>query len=122
MKPVISHYKPDTEFYLDERCYIIESWNDQRDPLVSIAKARVEKGITTCLHMLEGINERYIILSGSGLTYIGENEPEKVTAGCIVIIPPGVPQKIMNTGEEDLVFYCICTPRFQQKFYNRLDK
>ena len=120
MKPVISHCKPDTEFYLHERCYIIESWNDEKDPLASIAKARVEKGITTRLHMLEGINERYIIISGEGLAYIGESEPEKVMPGCVVIIPPGVPQKIMNIGDEDLVFYCICTPRFQQRFYKQL--
>ena len=121
MKPVISHYKPNTEYYLDERCHIIESWNDERDPLVSIARARVETGITTRLHKLEDINERYIILSGSGIVYIGDLEPEQVLPGCVVVIPPGVSQKIMNTGGEDLIFYCICSPRFEQRRYKLLD-
>ena len=121
MKPVISHYKPNTEYYLDERCHIIESWNDERDPLVSIARARVEKGVTTRLHKLEAINERYVIVSGSGIVYVGNLEPEQVLPGCIVVIPPGVSQKIMNTGDEDLIFYCICSPRFEQRFYKLLD-
>ena len=38
-----------------------------------------------------------------------------------VWIPAGVPQRISNTGEGDLVFHCLCTPRFRQEAYRDLE-
>lgn len=40
------------EFYTEERCWILESWNEEQDPAVSVARARVEPGVKTQLHML----------------------------------------------------------------------
>ena len=45
--------------------------------------------------------------------------PTEVGPGDIVLIPAGTPQRIRNPGDEDLVFYCICTPRFDESDYRR---
>ena len=49
-----------------ERRSILELANDASDPDVSIAHARVRPGETTEWHWLEGIAERYVIVSGRG--------------------------------------------------------
>lgn len=108
------------EYLTPEGCWILESWNLADDPAVSIARARVEPGVRTKLHRLEGIVERYVILKGSGLAAIGQEE-RRVVPGDVVIIPPGVTQTIANDGPEDLVFYCICTPRFEPERYEQLE-
>ncbi|MDH5265956.1 MAG: cupin domain-containing protein, partial [Betaproteobacteria bacterium] len=36
-------------------------------------------------------------------------------------IPAGVAQAIRNTGPGDLVFHCVCTPRFTPDCYESLD-
>lgn len=99
----------------DERCYISELWNQEEDDSVSVAIARVEPGIRTRLHYLEGVDERYLILSGKGLVEVDGLLPTEVEKGDLVIIPAGKNQRIKNLGDTDLVFYCICTPRFTLK-------
>ena len=44
-------------------------------------------------------------------------EPALVGVGDVIIIPEGASQKITNTGQTDLVFYCVCTPRFTEDCY-----
>jgi mannose-6-phosphate isomerase-like protein (cupin superfamily) len=43
-----------------------------------------------------------------------------VRPGDVVVIPAGESQSIANTGAVDLVFYCICTPRFTPECYEAL--
>ncbi|HST08821.1 MAG TPA: cupin domain-containing protein, partial [Terriglobales bacterium] len=74
-------------------------------------------GVTTKLHSVDGVVERYLIIAGSALVTIGDREPERVAPGDVVVIPPGISQKAMNDGQVDLIFYCVCTPRFSQKAY-----
>lgn len=107
--------------FVAEGCYILESWNDPDDPQVSIARARVAAGTGTRWHALSGITERYLILSGRGRVEIGEKSPEVVGPGDVVVIPPGVRQRITNVGTDDLVFYAVCTPRFRAEFYAALE-
>ena len=54
------------EYYTDEKCYITEVSNSPATPDLSIARARVEPGVTTCWHRLKDTTERYVILSGTG--------------------------------------------------------
>lgn len=118
----IIHPDPQLEYaFTAEGCHILESWNDADDPQASIARARVAPGVTTRWHALNGVTERYLIVSGSGLVEIGDHAPEQVQAGDVVVIPAGVRQRIGNTGTEDLVFYAICTPRFTPACYAALD-
>lgn len=105
------------EFYTSERCHITELSNSASDAALSVAKARVEPGVTTCWHRLEGITERYVILSGVGRVEIGDLPARVVLPGDVVLIPPGFRQRISNSGEDDLVFLALCTPRFVQSAY-----
>ena len=115
--PTIRLNQATQEFYTDERCYITELSNSPDDPDVSIAKARVEPGVTTEWHQLVDTTERYCILSGTGLVEVGELPPQQVTTGDMVLIPPLCRQRITNTGTDDLVFMAICSPRFQRENY-----
>lgn len=120
MYSAISHPNPEAEFKTPERCAIIETWNDSADSAVSIARARVEPGITTQLHRLD-IDERYLIVQGRGVARIGDLEPADVGPGDVVVIPAGTPQQISNSGDYDLLFYCICSPRFRPEGYESLE-
>ena len=108
------------EYYFREGCFINELWNLERDPAVSIARARVEVGGTTLWHCLDAITERYVIQSGQGSVEIGDAPPQVVGAGDVVLIPPGVRQRISNTGNDDLIFLAICTPRFCVSAYREV--
>ncbi|MFC1883321.1 cupin domain-containing protein [Thermodesulfobacteriota bacterium] len=120
VKKVIKRSDVGKEFYASEGCYIAELSNSPDDPEVSIARARVEPGVTTCWHRLKGTSERYYILNGKGLAEVGELLPLEVTPGDIVLIPPMCRQRITNIGSEDLVFLAICTPRFSNDAYEDL--
>jgi len=109
-----------SEYFTAEGCFILEMWNTPEDDVVSIARARVRPGVTTVLHRLNKTVERYIIMEGTGLVEVGDLLPCKVGAGDIVIIPPAIPQRITNTGDQDLIFLCICTPRFVPAEYETL--
>ncbi len=114
MLPKIVKAHTPNEYLTPEHCYIAENHSD---PAVSIARATVKPGVTTLTHHLIGVQEIYIITSGEGKVYVGDLKPTDVTVGDVVVIPPQIRQKITNTGKTDLVFYCICTPRFTEECY-----
>jgi mannose-6-phosphate isomerase-like protein (cupin superfamily) len=109
------------EFYISEGCFISEWWNTPDDAAVSIARARVPPGVTTRWHRLRGTTERYVILEGRGRAYVGDSDPRDVAPGDVLRIAPACPQRIANTGERDLIFLAICTPRFVQEAYEELE-
>ena len=111
----------DNEFSTPEHCHIIETYNSAADESVSIARARVQPGVTTAWHHVEGTVERYIITDGRGRVEVGDFPACEVGPGDVVIIPAGVRQRITNTGDRDLIFYCICTPRFRQQNYRTME-
>ncbi len=109
------------EYYFDEGCFILELSNSPADPDMSIARARVKAGVTTKLHRLMGVVERYVILSGAAKVEVAGLESQQVSAGDVVIIPTLCSQRITNIGTEDLIFLAICTPRFTEKVYENID-
>lgn len=109
---------PSTEVYIEEDCYIIEIINEENQD-ISLARSRVLPGVTTRLHSLTGTKEIYYILEGTGLVTVG-NESANLASGDSIVIQPGEPQLIKNTGDEDLIFLCICHPRFQFENYKDL--
>ena len=115
--PPILRPHPGVEVFIDEGCHVLELANDDNDPAMSIARARVASGVTTAWHRLRGTVERYVILDGSGRMEVGDLPPQEVQAGDVILIPPAVRQRIANTGADDLVFLAICTPRFQPQNY-----
>ncbi len=108
---------PDSEYDTPERCYILEMSNSASDEALSIARARVEPGVTTAWHRVRDSAERYVILAGQGRVELAGMAPAKVGAGDVVLIPPNVEQRITNTGDGNLVFLALCTPRFRQENY-----
>ncbi len=121
MEPKI--VKPDAaaEYLTPEGCFILETWNTGADECVSVARARVATGRATAWHRLDGIVERYLIVEGRGLVEVGDLEPAELRPGDMAVIPAGTRQRITNTGPADLVFYCICTPRFRPERYQVCD-
>jgi len=111
---------PGEEVLTAERCHISEAWNSPHDEALSIAHACVEPGVTTALHALEGVAERYVVIAGRGRVEVGDLPPSDVGPGDVVVIPAGTPQRISNTGSEELRFYCLCTPRFHPDCYREL--
>jgi len=114
MHPKIVKAKSLRETLTLEHCFICENWSSKN---VSIARARVKSGVTTKAHHLAGVDEIYLITKGKGEVKIGNLEPTEVKAGDTIFIPAGVSQQIANISKSDLVFYCICTPKFTTECY-----
>jgi len=103
-----------------EGCFIIQRLNEPGVPALSIAQARVSPGVATALHTLSS-DERYLITAGEGLMQLGDRQLF-VRAGDLVNIPKQVAQRICNTGAGDLIFQCLCTPRFTPAAYSPADE
>ncbi|NNK01665.1 MAG: cupin domain-containing protein, partial [Desulfatitalea sp.] len=56
-----------------------------------------------------------------GRVYVGDHPPCPVVPGDVVRIDADTPQRIENTGAQDLVFYAVCAPRFQSQCYFGLE-
>ena len=110
------------EYYFEEGCFITELLNTPEDEAVSIARARVEPGVTTRWHRLRGTIERYLIMEGEGRVEVGDEAPRLVRSGDVVTIAPMCRQRITNVGTTDLIFLAICTPRFQSDCYEDVEK
>ncbi len=122
MREQIRQLQPEAEYYFVEGCHINELLNTEDDPAVSIARARVAPGVATRWHRLRGIVERYVIVSGTGRVEVGDLPAQEVMVGAVVLIPALCRQRITNTGNEDLVFLAICSPRFQPEAYEDVEE
>ncbi len=108
------------ETWTGERCFITELMNDPAIPEVSLAQCRVPPGTTTQLHKLS-VKEWYVVGKGSGLMEIGAGPPFEIGPGDTVAIPAGTSQRVTNTGDSDLLFQCVCIPRFTPECYESLE-
>ncbi len=122
MKAEVKRKIEQEEYWFREGCFITEIANDEGDSVVSIARARVTPGSTTAWHMLDGVKERYIIVKGSGRVEVGEGAPELVEAGDVVRIPENTRQRITNSGDDNLIFYAVCSPPFSGDCYVALEE
>ena len=115
-------FRPESEFEIEERCFIVEMLGVGDDPACSIARARVKAGVATALHSVRGTVERYVILQGEGEVILGQQAPRRVGPMDVVWIAADEPQSIRNTSQqEDLVFLCICTPGFRAEAFVNLE-
>ncbi|MBL4607091.1 MAG: cupin domain-containing protein [Pseudomonadales bacterium] len=122
MNEKILTFRAEKETFTEELCHIIELSNSSTDEDVSIAQARLEPGVTTRWHRLKNTIERYYVLSGDGEVDIGDIAAQPVSPGDVVLIPAFCPQRIRNTGNNDLVFLAICSPRFLQENYEDIEQ
>jgi mannose-6-phosphate isomerase-like protein (cupin superfamily) len=119
-EPVVKNAGQREEVWTPERCFITELVNDPAIPEWSLARCRVPPGTTTQLHVLS-VAEWYVVDKGHGLMEIGAEPAFDVTAGDTVAIPEGTSQRITNKGDADLIFQCLCIPRFTQDCYQSLE-
>lgn len=108
------------EVLTGERCFITELMNDPAIPEVSLAQCRVPPGTTTQFHKLS-VKEWYVVGEGTGLMEIGAEGPFEIGPGDTVAIAAGTAQRVTNTGDSDLLFQCLCIPRFTPKCYEPLE-
>ena len=85
------------------------AWTDARNQ--SLAEATLPPGGETAEHYHPVAEELYYFVSGSGRMCLGEQE-DQVRAGDCVVIPPGTPHKLWNTGSAALVLLCCCAPAY----------
>jgi len=85
-------------------------WTDAQNQ--SLAEATLPPNTETAEHYHPIAEEIYHFVSGRGRMRLGEDEAE-IAAGDAVVIPPGTPHKLWNTGDEPLVLLCCCAPAYQ---------
>lgn len=109
------------EFPTRERCHVTELLNRAEVPDLSVARCRVEPGVTTELHSLTATAEIYVVTEGSGEMDIGGGDWRAVGPMDCIEIAAGAAQRIRNTGSGDLVFLALCRPRFVPGCYEALE-
>lgn len=77
----------------------------------SLAEALVPPGTTTLRHRHQQSEELYHITAGEGVMLLGDKR-FAVSPGDTVLIPPGTPHAIENTGDDDLKILCCCAPPY----------
>ncbi len=78
---------------------------------MSLAEALVPPGAMTFLHVHNTAEEIYYISSGKGVMTLGR-EMFEVREGDGILIVPGTPHCIRNTGNRDLRILCCCCPPY----------
>jgi mannose-6-phosphate isomerase-like protein (cupin superfamily) len=80
----------------------------------SLAEATIEPGGETAEHFHPRSEELYYSVAGAGRMRLAGEEDE-VEAGDCVVIGPGTPHKLWNTGETPLVLLCCCAPAYSHE-------
>lgn len=78
----------------------------------SVAHVVVPPGRFARRHYHPNAEESYHVLQGTGWVELGD-EVRSLSAGESLLIPAGVPHKIANGSEQDLVFMVICVPAWE---------
>ncbi len=105
------------EKYFEEKCFITEIINTADFVSFSLSKAKVSPGTITDNHRIKDTEEVYFVLSGKGEMNINGKVVGIVEKDDVVFIPKNAGQQIQNIGTDDLVFLCICSPRFVVENY-----
>src|ERR1700733_12722376 len=77
----------------------------------SLAEASLDPGGETAEHYHPQAEELYYFIAGEGRIRLSADEAT-VAAGDCVVIPPGTPHKLWNTGAGPLVLLCCCAPAY----------
>jgi len=77
----------------------------------SLAEARISCGNKTHLHQHHKSEELYHVTAGNGIMTLGEAS-FAIESGDTVCIKPGTPHCVENTGSQELVILCCCSPAY----------
>ncbi|ACL06388.1 Cupin 2 conserved barrel domain protein [Desulfatibacillum aliphaticivorans] len=80
----------------------------------SLAEAVLAPGLVSELHLHEATEEIYHYTQGSGVMTLGVEKLD-VRRGSTVLIPPGTPHQVENTGDGDMRILCICSPPYSHE-------
>jgi mannose-6-phosphate isomerase-like protein (cupin superfamily) len=80
----------------------------------SLAEATVPAGGATVEHLHRETEELYLVTAGTGRMRL-DGEERDVRAGDCVVIPPGAPHTIANTGDVPLRLLCCCAPPYRDE-------
>ena len=83
----------------------------QEGACMSLAEATVPEGGSTVSHIHRKSQEIYHIISGMGFMALGKMR-FKVETGDSILILPGTPHHIENTGTGSLRILCCCHPPY----------
>ncbi|MET0220254.1 MAG: cupin domain-containing protein [Tardiphaga sp.] len=78
----------------------------------SVAYAVIPPGRFARRHYHPAAEESYHVLQGTGWVELGD-EVRSLSAGESLLIPEGVPHKIANGSDEDLVVIVVCVPAWE---------
>lgn len=80
----------------------------------SLAEATLPPGTATIAHYHPRAEELYLFTAGHGRLKVGDDERD-VRPGDCAVIPPGEVHKLWNTGDDDLVLVCACSPAYSHE-------
>src|SRR3990170_353357 len=80
----------------------------------SIALATVKPGKRTLKHIHEASAEFYYITRGVGVIQLNSRK-ESLEENTLVHIPAKTRHTVTNTGKEDLLILCICSPPYSHE-------
>lgn len=80
----------------------------------SLAEASLPPGCSTLLHRHHASEELYHFVAGTGRMTLGA-EDFAVAPGDTVLIPPGTPHCLQNTGAQPLRLLCCCAPAYRHE-------
>ena len=92
------------EVVKDNETYLLRD-NKTLNNLV-LSSTKLYRGQATRGHSHAGQEEVYFFVQGTGIMFIGEDK-FRVTAGDIMLIPDGAFHRVINDGEQNLVFNCV---------------
>jgi mannose-6-phosphate isomerase-like protein (cupin superfamily) len=75
----------------------------------SVAQITLPAGKASARHYHPTAEESYIIVAGVAAVEVGD-ETHEARIGELIAIPPPKPHRIINRGEQDVIFLAICTP------------
>ena len=81
---------------------------------MSLAEASLPPDGKTACHAHPHAEEIYYFLQGTGRVLVGDIFYE-VKPGDSILHPPGVRHQTWNTGNETMVFLCVCVPAYEHE-------
>ncbi len=109
----VSHYKDIATYQTKDGSEIRELMHpdNHANRNQSLAEARVAAGQQTQLHRHNQTEEIYYITQGEGKMRLGDDSFPVSTGDC-VCISPGTAHCIQNTGDNELIILCCCSPAY----------
>lgn len=92
------------EVVKDNETYLLKDNRTLKNLVLSSTK--LYRGQATRGHSHPGQEEVYFFVAGSGVMIIDE-EKFRVVAGDVMLIPDGAFHRVINDGEQHLIFNCV---------------